>query len=123
MKVQYTTRNGRLTVEIEAATQTELFKQLAQFQDVFENTTCSNGKEESDVVNFVVREIEDNFFYELRCVDESKPTLNYAKKQFGQHKGKEQTLFPKTDWVKWNGQVEEPLNPNKKVRENKTVKV
>jgi hypothetical protein len=40
MKVLYTTRNNRMTVELEADTQADLFKQLARFQEVFEDTTC-----------------------------------------------------------------------------------
>lgn len=122
MKVQYTTQNGRLTAEFEADTQVELFKQLAQFQEVFENTTCSDGKESSDLVRFSVREVEGNHFFELVCVDESKPNLRWAKKKYGQHKGKDQTLFPKADWAKWNPQTEkeEPLNQKAKTRSSNT---
>lgn len=117
MKVRYTTKNGRMTVELEADTQIALFKQLAQFQEVFENTTCSNGRDSSDDVKFVVREDDDgNHYYELQCVDDSKPTLRYAKKRYGQHKGKEQTLFPKSEWVKWNPETkqEEPIRESRK---------
>ena len=103
MKLSYTTRNGRMTVELEADTQTQLFKELALFQRTFEDTTCTDGKETSDVVNFVVQEDEEgNFYHFLQCMDEKKPNLRFAKKRFGQNKGKEGTLFPKSDWAKWD---------------------
>ena len=102
MKVQYTTRDGRMTFELEGETQTDLFRQLARVQEVFEDTVCSNGKDSSDVVNFVVRTVNDNDFYELQCVDKNKSSLRYAKKKFGVHKGKDGTMFPKSGWVKFN---------------------
>ncbi len=101
MELSYTTRNGRLTVKLEGRSQTELFEQLSEFQEVFENVSCSNGKETSDVVNFVVREVDDNKYYELVCLDETKPALRYAKRKFGVHKNGK-TVFPKGGWVKWN---------------------
>jgi hypothetical protein len=109
MKLNYTTRNGRLTVELEGRTQPELFEQLAQFQEVFENVSCGNGKDNSDVVNFLVREVDDNKYYELVCVDEGKPALRYSKKRFGLHKSGK-TLFPKGDWVKWDKEKNAEVN-------------
>ena len=38
MKVNYSTGNGRLSVELNAETQTDLFEQLAYFQEVFGET-------------------------------------------------------------------------------------
>lgn len=102
MKVQYTTRDGRMTFELEGATQTDLFRQLARIQEVFEDTVCSNGKTSSNAVNFVVRTVDDNDFYELQCVDKNNPELRYSKKKFGVHKGKDGTMFPKGGWVKFN---------------------
>lgn len=102
MKVLYTTRDGRMTFELEGDKQTDLFRQIAMVQEVFEGTVCSNGKESSDVVNFVVRHVDDNDFYELQCVDKDKPALRYAKKKFGVHKGKDGTMFPKGGWIKFD---------------------
>ena len=98
-----------MTVEFNAETQVDLWEQLGRFQEVFEDTTCSNGKESSDKVRFVVRtDKEDNKYYELHCVDEGKPALRYAKKQFGCHK-KGGGLFPKTNWVKWDKDKKEEV--------------
>ena len=41
MKVQYTNRSGRLTVEIDSETQTDLFMQLATFQEIFDESECA----------------------------------------------------------------------------------
>ena len=40
MKVKYTTPNNRITVELEADTQVEVFSQLSAFQEVFGETNC-----------------------------------------------------------------------------------
>lgn len=114
MKVTYTLSNG-LTVELEGKTQTDIWDQLAEFQEVFGDTTCvakiKGQIHKSDKVKFVKRQDkEDNDYYELVCVDSESPLFMY-KKAFGQHK-KGGTLFPKRDipegcipgfngWHKW----------------------
>jgi hypothetical protein len=110
MKVLYTTRDGRMTFELEGDKQTDLFRQIAMVQEVFEGTVCTDGKISSDVVNFVVRHVDDNDFYELQCVDKDKPALRYAKKKFGVHKGKDGTMFPKGSWVKYNQEQKAELD-------------
>ena len=98
MKVVYTLDNG-LTVELEGKTQTDIWDQLAEFQEVFGDTTCvakiKGEVHKSDKVKFVKRSVDDNDYYELLCVDGSSPLFMY-KKSFGQHK-KGGTLFPKRD--------------------------
>jgi hypothetical protein len=98
MKVTYTLDNG-LTVELEGKTQTDIWDQLAEFQEVFGNTTCvakiKGQVVKSDKVKFVKRTVDDNDYYELLCVDGESPLFMY-KKSFGQHK-KGGTLFPKRD--------------------------
>ena len=61
MKVNYTTSNGRISVEIEGDTQVEIFQQLANFQEIFAETTC--GKCESENIRFQVRNVDDNLYY------------------------------------------------------------
>ncbi len=93
MKVLYRTRNGRMTFELEGKTQTDIFEQLAQLQEVFENDVCKRKGKESDNLRFRVREDkEENKYYELVCVD-TDPALRNAKLSFGQHK-KGGTLYP-----------------------------
>ncbi len=85
MKVRYT--SGKLSVEVEGDQQKEVFRQLATFQEVFEHSKC--GKCSAEDVRFVVRTVGDNDFYEMHC-----PKCR-ARLSFGQHKGKDGTLFPK----------------------------
>jgi hypothetical protein len=85
-----TVTSGNVTVEGES--QKEIFEDLASFQEVFSITVCKGCGESR--LRYVVREVEGNKFYELKCL------TCHAKLQFGQHKGLS-TLFPKS-WVKWN---------------------
>ena len=47
--------------------QKSIFAEIAKFQEVFEETVC--GKCGSDNVKFVVRTVDENEYYELRCAD------------------------------------------------------
>ena len=85
MKVKYKV-SDRLEFELEGSGQKEVFKELALIQEIF-------GEEKCDVcgnqnIKFVVRNVEGNDYYELRCSDCGSILA------FGQHK-KGGTLFPK----------------------------
>lgn len=123
MKAQIPLSNG-IVVEVEGTTPQECFKQVAAVQATFEDTKC--GLCDSSNVLYVVRKIDDNEYFELRCKD------CYAKLTFGQGKGDASPLYPKryvTDakgkavkdettgkavplgtkkngWVKWNPQTQ-----------------
>lgn len=107
MKVNYTTANGRLSVELEGDAQTDIFQAIGRFQEVFEEAVC--GKCGSENIKYIVRNVDDNLYYELRCKDCG------AKLSFGVHK-KGGGLFPKRKdgddwlpdggWVKWNPKTE-----------------
>lgn len=115
MKVTYTTKNGRLSVELEADSPKTLWKQLSKFQEVFEETSC--GKCGKSNLRFVVRKSKDAKgkeyeYHELRC-DDCK-----AKLAFGILDDGEGGLFPKrkdddgkykgkNGWVKWNSETEQ----------------
>ena len=109
MKITYTTKNGRITTEIEGESQKDIFEKVNLFQEIFEELQC--GKCGSDDVRFVVRNVDDNLYYELRC-----KSCN-ARLNFGVHK-KGGGLFPKRKdgegnwlpdggWVKWNRKTEQ----------------
>ena len=78
--------SDKLTFEIEGAGQKEIFKGLAMVQEVFSEAKC--GVCGSENIKFVVRTVEGNDYYELRCMDCG------AALSLGQHK-KGGTLFPK----------------------------
>ena len=100
MKVTYTTKNQRLAVQIEESSAKETFRKLAEFQEVFDEPFCRLCSSEN--LQFVVRTVEGNDYYELRCRDCS------GKLAFGQHKSGG-SLFPKrktadgrSGWYRWN---------------------
>ena len=109
MKVNYSTGNGRLSVELNAETQTDLFEQLAYFQEVFGETGC--GKCGSENLRFQVRTVEDNLYYELRCLDcGAKLAFGAMKKGgrlFPRRKNKDGEWLPDRGWVKWNKETQQ----------------
>jgi hypothetical protein len=78
--------NERLEFTVEGSGQKEVFKELATIQEIFGEEKC--GMCSKNNLRFVVRNVEGNDFYELRCSD-CNGILS-----FGQHK-KGGTLFPK----------------------------
>jgi hypothetical protein len=107
MKQTYRSKSGKFSFESEATTQSEFFREISRFQEVFEEDSC--GKCSSDDVKFVVRNVDDNLYHELRC------NSCGARLSFGSHK-KGGGLFPKRKdgdawlpdrgWVKWNPKTE-----------------
>jgi hypothetical protein len=86
-KVIYSNGNG-LTLEMQADSQKEIFTRLAGFQETFGESACGKcGKTE---IRYVVRTVDDNDYYELRCLNRS---CN-ARLSFGVNKNGK-TLFPK----------------------------
>lgn len=111
MKLKYTV-NDKLEFELNAEGQKEIFKELSSIQEIFGESSC--GLCDSNNIKFVVRNVEDNDYYEIRCLDCG------AILTFGQHK-KGGTLFPKRKgddnnwlpnrgWHKWNPKDKEPEN-------------
>jgi hypothetical protein len=98
MKVFYKA-SDKLSFELEASGQKEIFKELALIQEIFSEEKCGLCKSQS--LRFIVRNVEGNDYYELRCADCG------AVLAFGQHK-KGGTLFPKrkdddNNWLPNNG--------------------
>ena len=85
MKVNYKV-GDRLEFELEGAGQKELFKELASIQEIFGEEQC--GMCGNSNIKFVVRNVDGNDYFELRCANCG------AILSFGQHK-KGGTLFPK----------------------------
>lgn len=85
MKVKYKV-SDKLEFELEGSGQKEVFKELALIQEIFGEEKC--GLCGSSNIRFIVRTVEGNDYYELRCADCG------ALLAFGQHK-KGGTLFPK----------------------------
>ncbi len=107
MKVRYQTKDGRFQVELEGDDQRSIFGEVARFQEVFEEATC--GKCGSDNIRFVVRNVDDNLYYELRCADcGAKLSFGVMKKGgglFPKRKDGEGNWLPDNGWVRWNSKT------------------
>lgn len=65
-----------ITFEVSAEDQKTMFKELAELQETFSNTKCKRC--DSDA-RFVVRNVDDNDFYEMRCTnDKCRARLHYG---------------------------------------------
>lgn len=103
MKVSYTTGDKKMTVEVEGKDNKEIFSQLALFQEIYEVRRC--GACQSENVRFVVREVQGNTYYELKCID-CGATLAFGQKKadgslFPKRKDKSGEYLPHNGWVKW----------------------
>jgi DNA-directed RNA polymerase subunit RPC12/RpoP len=102
MKINY--KAGRINVELEGDTQKDLFSQLSSFQEVFDEDTC--GKCGGQNIRFVVRDVDENSYYEIRCKDcGGRLEFGQVKKGgglFPRRKDKEGSWLPDNGWVKWN---------------------
>ncbi len=86
MEAQLKTASGRLAIKVEGGTVKELFKQIAAIDEIF-NAEHQCGLCQSTDLRFVVRTVDENDYYELRC-------KCGGRFQFGQTK-KGGSLFPK----------------------------
>ncbi len=104
MKLTYTTKNERISIEIEGDSHRDLFTGIAKFQEVFEENVCQKCKGEN--IRFVVRNVDDNLYYELRCADcGARLSFGVHKKGgglFPKRKDPEGNWLPDNGWVKWN---------------------
>jgi len=114
MKLRYKV-GDRLEFELDGAGQKEVFKELAAIQEIFGEESCGLCKSKN--LKFIVRNVEGNDYFEIRCGDCG------AILSFGQHK-KGGTLFPKRKddegnylpnrgWHKWT-KDEKPEKDSKK---------
>ena len=97
MKLTYKL-NDKASIEVEGDGQKSLFKELASVQEIFGENNC--GMCGKNNLKYLVRTVEGNDYFELRCADCG------AVLSFGQHK-KGGTLFPKrkdeSGWLKNKG--------------------
>lgn len=66
----------------------EVFKQLSEFSETFQDSCCGACKSEN--IDYVVRKVEDNEFYEMVC----RNSQCRAKLSFG-HSKADSKLYPK----------------------------
>jgi len=105
VKAHYRTKNGQITFEVQGEQVKDLFEQIAGVQEVFE-AECECGLCKSKNVNFRVRTVDDNKYYELACECGARFQFGQNKKGgglFPKRKDKESMLLPNGGWAKWNG--------------------
>jgi hypothetical protein len=104
MKIVYQISDN-MKIELEGADQKDVFEKLSDLSEVFGENECGACK--SPDVRFMVRTVDKNKFYELKC------NQCGARLSFGAHKTGD-TLFPKRKdaegnwydnkgWTKWDG--------------------
>lgn len=72
---------GRIIFEIEGATTKDLFRQIAILDEVFSEPSCGICE---CPYHFVVRTVQANEFYELRCVNEKcRARLEFSQTKQG----------------------------------------
>ena len=59
MKAHYRTRSGRITIEVEGQTPKDLFRAIAEFQEIFESDSMC-GCCQSVTIRFRVRTVDEN---------------------------------------------------------------
>ncbi len=110
MKVTYTPRPN-IVVEFEADGQKGLFEVMHQLQEIFSETQCGKPLCQSNKLQFVVREVDDNKFYELRCKKCGASLAFGCHKKHGtifpQRKDKDGNRLPDGGWTKWNPATEQ----------------
>lgn len=106
MKAHYRTRSGRITFEVEGQTPKDLFRGIAEIEEVFEADATCGCCEYSGIV-FRVRTVEDNEFYELFC-ESCTATLSFGQRRTGgklfvKRKDGNGAFLPNRGWKVWRG--------------------
>lgn len=123
MKVTYTTANGRIQIEAEAASAKAAFEVVAGVQEVFEEPCCGLCKSTS--IRFDVREFDKNKYYKLVCL------ACGGQFDFGQHKeggglfpkrrGEGKELLPNGGWYIYGQTDAEPIKKDPSLRDQAEI--
>jgi hypothetical protein len=108
--IKYTTADGRMTFEFDATSPKDVFAQLAEIQDVFEERSC--GSCCSERIRFDVREFDGNSYYKMVCRD-CAAQLDYGQHKTGdglfpkRHQKDTRDPLPNGGWYHWQGRDEQ----------------
>lgn len=103
MKLNYT--KGQFSVEFDADTQKDMFSQIASFQEVFGEEKC--GKCGCTDLKYMMRTIDDNEFYELKCQSQTcGARLAYGANKkggglFPKKRDENKKPIPNDGWIVW----------------------
>jgi len=95
---------GNLVFEVEGNSQVELFRNLAELEEVFSFNQCN--KCQSENVRHQVRTVDDNDFFEMVC-DDCRARFSFGQtkkgnKLFPRKKDKDGNWLPDNGWVRWD---------------------
>jgi hypothetical protein len=104
MEAQYRTLSGRLTVRVEGKDHKELFRALAESQEIFDSESKC-GCCQSESLRFTVRTREGNDYYKLVCAD-CAATFDFGQTKQGarlypKRRGKDEKPLPNGGWAQW----------------------
>lgn len=102
MKVRW--KSEKVEVEVEGRDTKEVFAQLAGATEVFGATKC--GACDSSRTTPIVRDVQGNTYYEVRCLD-CGSVLGFGQKRsdgtlFPKRKDKDGNWLSNNGWVKWS---------------------
>ena len=102
MKITYKL-NDKLSIEVDEEGQKEIFKELASVQEIFGEEEC--GLCHKKDLRFVVRSVEGNDYFEMRCND-CGAILSYGQHKkggtlFPKRKDEQNNYLPNKGWHKW----------------------
>lgn len=111
LKVSYQV-GPNLNIEFEAAGQKDLFEMMAQLQEILKHS-CQKCKSKDTGYQFVVREVDGNKFYELKCLASGcGASLGFGSHKkggtlFPQRKDAEDKFLPNSGWNRWNPETQQ----------------
>lgn len=104
MEAQYKSANGRIMVRVEGKNPKELFRVLADSQEVFDaERRCGCCK--SEEIRFNVRSKDGNDYYKLMCAD-CGATFDFGQTKqgdrlFPKRTDRDGNQLPDNGWAKW----------------------
>lgn len=110
MKVRYQFKSG-IWLEWETDNLKTLFETMADWSELLDIDVC--GKCGKKNLQFTVRNVQDNNFYELRCKD-CRARLSFGLKKdgktvFARRKDNGGNWLPDNGWMKWDSKLQKEV--------------
>lgn len=110
----------KLTFEVDASSDIEMFEKLAMIDKIFGIDTCSPTKSKN--LKFVVNEAQGNKFYEIHDKDNPKYRMKFGVRKVATASGK---LFPKKQdngfyWFEWDYKQSQPQQQHSSSQDDST---
>jgi hypothetical protein len=106
INMKVTKHSENMSIEASGDQVKEVFRELAILEEVFGHNQCRKCNGTS--LRFVVRNVDENDFYELRCNNNNcRAVLRFGANKkggglFPKIKGDDDKYLPDGGWLKWN---------------------